>query len=209
MGTDGCNGPSPDRITRVGLAADFHLSPRRAVLLKAFPKEPSLFKEDVGPYVEPIIAKHGLEEWKACLLTNEFHRHLGTYSLIGAKMGIRARETLEAPFDTLEVVSFAGRRPPLSCLSDGIQVSTGASLGRGTIQLSDQRLAPEARFQYGGKRLTLRLKPAWVDTIEEDLRRIRKEAGGLNPAYFASVRELSIRYWLFLDRNELFEEILE
>ena len=193
----------------LGPAADFHLTSRRAVLLKTFPTEPSLFKDDVGPYVEPIIAKHGLEEWKACLLTNEFHRHLGTYSLIGAKMGVRAREILEAPFDTLEVVSFAGRRPPLSCLSDGIQVSTGASLGRGTIQLSNQRLAPEASFQYDGKKLTLRLKPEWVDKIEEDLRRILKEAGGLNAAYFAGVRALSIRYWLFLDRNELFEETIK
>ncbi len=193
----------------LGRAADFHLNPRRAVLLKSFPTEPSVFKEDVGPYVEPIIAKYGLEEWKACLLTNEFHRHLGTYSLIGAKMGVRAREILEAPFDTMEVVSFAGRRPPLSCLSDGIQVSTGASLGRGTIRLSNQRLAPEASFQYEGKKLTLRLKRKWVDKIEEDLRRILKESEGLNPAYFASVRELSIRYWLFLDRHELFEEIIE
>ncbi len=196
-------------LTLLGHAADFHLSPRRAVLLKTFPTEPSLFREDVGPYVEPIIAKHGLEEWKACLLTNEFHRHLGTYSLIGAKMGIRAREILEAPFDTLEVVSFAGKRPPLSCLSDGIQVATGASLGRGTIQLSDQGPAPEATFLYDGKKLTLRLKPEWVDTIEKDLSRILEESGGFNPAYFAAVRELSIRYWLFLDRNELFEEVLE
>ena len=41
------------------------------------------------------------------------------------------------------------------------------------------------------------------------LNRILKESGGLNPAYFAAVRELSIRYWLFLDRDELFEEVIE
>ncbi|MBW1708206.1 MAG: nucleoside hydrolase, partial [Deltaproteobacteria bacterium] len=76
----------------LGHAADFHLNPRNAVVLKVFPDDPSLFREDVSPYVKKIISKYGLEEWKACLLTNEFHRHLGIYSLIGAKMGVRARE---------------------------------------------------------------------------------------------------------------------
>ena len=93
--------------------ADFHLYPRGAVTLKNFPTDARLFRDDIALQVEKIIAAYGLEEWKACFLTNELHRHLGIYSLVGAKMGIRAREILEAPFDTLKVVSFAGRKPPL------------------------------------------------------------------------------------------------
>ena len=60
------------------------------------------------------------------VLTNEFHP-TGAYSIIGAKMGIRAREILEAPFDTLRVVSHAGDAPPSSCLNYGLQMATGAS----------------------------------------------------------------------------------
>jgi pyrimidine-specific ribonucleoside hydrolase len=98
----------------LGHTADFHLSPRRSLVFSAFPTDPSLFREDVAPLVKNIIVKHGEEEWKVCLLSNELHRHLGIYSLAGAKMGIGAREILVAPFYTLEVISFAGSHPQLS-----------------------------------------------------------------------------------------------
>ena len=118
---------------------------RHPVCLKAYPTDPAQFKGFVRPYVSQIIQRHGLEEWKAVLLTNELHRHLGMWSIIGAKMGMRAREVLGAPFDELEVVSFSGYKPPFSCISDGLQVSTGASLGRATI--TNTHLGrPEALF---------------------------------------------------------------
>jgi len=71
----------------LGFAADSHILSRHLVLLKEIPSDPILFREDIEPFVKKIIEKHGLEEWKAALLTNEFHRHLGIYSIIGAKMG--------------------------------------------------------------------------------------------------------------------------
>ena len=172
-------------VKLLGLAADFHLSPRHTVILKAFPDHPLLFREDVMPHVEKIIEKYGLEEWKACLLTNEFHRHLGIYSLIGAKMGIRAREILEAPFDRLRVVSFAGNGPPLSCMNDGLQTATGASLGRGAIQVSDDNPRPAASFLYRDKRLTLSLKPAWVEKFMGDIKKATRDYGGWNSDYFS------------------------
>jgi pyrimidine-specific ribonucleoside hydrolase len=156
--------------------------------------------------VRKIIVKHGLEEWKACLLTNELHRHLGTYSLIGAKMGIRAREILEAPFDTLEVVSSAGSSPPLSCMNDGLQVSTGASLGRGTIKIADGSPKPEAVFVRGNQKVTLKIKKEVLDKIKADIQKALKTYGGLNQEYFAHIRQLSVDYWRDLDRKEIFDE---
>jgi pyrimidine-specific ribonucleoside hydrolase len=193
----------------LGHIADFHLSPRHPVVLKGFPSDPSLFREDVKPYVRRIIEKYGLEEWKACLLTNEFHRHLGTYSLIGAKMGIRAREVLEAPFDAMRVVSFAGTSPPLSCMNDGLQVATGASLGRGTIQIPDQKPQPAAIFFYKNHKLTLKIKKELLDRIRADIEAAEKAHGGLNPAYFAHFRKLSLDYWHDLDRKKIFDEFIE
>ena len=193
----------------LGLAADFHLSHRHTVVLKAFPDDPSLFRKDVMPHVEKIIEKYGLEEWKACLLTNEFHRHLGIYSLIGAKMGIRAREILEAPFDRLRVVSFAGNGPPLSCMNDGLQMATGASLGRGAIQVSSAGPLPAAAFLYDNKKLTLSLKPALTKKIKGDIKKALSQFRGLNPEYFAHIRKLSIRYWLNLNREDIFDELIE
>ncbi len=193
----------------LGHPSDFHLSMRNPVTLKEFPTEPSLFRKDVAPYVTEIIGRYGLEEWKACLLTNEFHRHLGIYSIVGAKMGIRAREILEAPFDHLEVISRAGNAPPLSCMNDGLQVATGASLGRGAIRISSREQSAAAMFIYENRKLTLQLKEEVWDMIRADIRRALKKYGGLNPEYFAHIRKLSIDYWLNLDRKEIFDELYE
>jgi len=189
----------------LGYPSDFHLSMRNPVTLKEFPTEPSLFRKDVAPYVTEIIEKYGLEEWKACLLTNEFHRHLGIYSIVGAKMGIRAREILEAPFDHLEVISRVGNDPPLSCMNDGLQVATGASLGRGAIRISSREQSAAAMFIYENRKLTLKLKEEVKEMIRADIQRALKEYGGLNPEYFAHIRELSLDYWLNLDRKEIFD----
>lgn len=196
-------------VKLLGHPADFHLSARRSVVLKVFPRDPALFREDVRHYVDRIIEKHGYEEWKACVLTNEFHRHLGIYSLIGAKMGVRAREVLEAPFDALTVVSYAGKKPPLSCMNDGLQVSTGASLGRGTITISDRAPNPEAVFVSGQTRLLLKLKSDVWEGIGKQIKAAVEKFGGLNPAYFSHIRDLSVRYWHDLDRQQIFEEVIE
>jgi pyrimidine-specific ribonucleoside hydrolase len=193
-------------IKLLGYSRDFHLSARHSVVLKAFPDEPALFKNDISPQVRKIIGKYGLEEWKACFLTNELHGHLGIYSLIGAKMGIRAREILEAPFDTLEVISLAGNSPPLSCMNDGLQVSTGASLGRGAIKISDGSPQPAGIFIYKNEKLTLRIKKELLNRIRTDIKAALKEHGGLNAEYFAHIRKLSIDYWVELDRREIFDE---
>ena len=192
----------------LGFAADSHIRPRGLVLLKEIPSDPILFREDIEPFVKKIIEKHGLEEWKAALLTNEFHRHLGIYSIIGAKMGIRAREILHAPMDGIHVVSKAGDKPPLSCMNDGLQVAAGASLGRGTIQISDRALSPDAEFSYKDKKLTLKIKEEVSEMIKKDIDSAVLKFGGVNREYFAHIRKLSIDYWLQLDRKKIFEEIL-
>ena len=178
---------------------------REPVCLKEYPSDPSLFKEYVRPYVKKIIERHGLEEWKAVFLTNELHRHLGMWSIIGAKMGIRAREFLGAPFDQLEVISFCGYKPPFSCTNDGIQVSTGASLGRGTI--TNTHLGkPEAIFIYKNKRVLLRIKPEVKKEIAKVIKELSGKYGFRSPQYFRELDKISVRYWLEWDRKKLFIE---
>ena len=181
---------------------------RDPVCLKAYPTDPAQFKEFVRPYVSQIIQRHGLEEWKAVLLTNELHRHLGMWSIIGAKMGMRAREVLGAPFDELEVVSFSGYKPPFSCISDGLQVSTGASLGRATI--TNTHLGqPEALFIYKNKRLRLSVKPEVKVQIGKVIKELSKKYGFRSHQYFHALDEISVKYWLEWDRNRIFLEFLE
>ena len=193
----------------LGNPSDFHLEARNSVVLTSFPTDPALFREDVAGHVEDIIRLHGEEEWKACLLTHELHRHLGIYSIVGAKMGIRARELLEAPFDSLSVISQAGLKPPLSCMNDGLQVSTGASLGRGTIRVEEASPKPRAIFVYGDTCQKLTLKSSYIERIRADIKAALDRFGGLGPAYFAHIRKLSIQYWEEFDRREMFEEAVE
>ncbi len=192
----------------LGRPADAHLDARHAVVLKMFPHDPLMFKPDVAPHVDRIIKRYGIEEWKAAVLTHELHRHLGIYSLIGAKMGVRAREILDAPFDALKVVSHAGNKPPLSCMNDGLQVSTGASLGRGTIRIDGENPMPSATFIYRNERLELTLKPRWREKIKADIKAAIQQFGGLNKSYFAHIRKLSIAYWHDFNRGEIFDEKL-
>lgn len=179
---------------------------RVPVVLLKYPVEPSRFQEDLRPFVPRIIALHGVEEWKATVLTNELHRHLGIYSILGAKMGIRAREILNASLDELTVESHAGLKPPLSCLNDGLQVATGASLGRGTISVP-QTAAPvvEAVFVKQGRRLRLTLKDSVKKRIVSDIQGAIQRYGDVTPEYFREVRRLSFQYWVDMNRMDIFD----
>jgi pyrimidine-specific ribonucleoside hydrolase len=185
------------------------LSPRMPVVMMKYPTNPKDLREDVRILIPDAITRHGLEEWKATLLTNELHRHLGIYSIIGAKMGIRARELLGASLDEVGVESYAGSKPPLSCMNDGLQVSTGASLGRGTITILEGEPRPAAAFIHGDRTLHLSVKEEVVEKIRADIRKTIKQYGALTPEYFKEIRRLSIRYWLKLDRREIFDQRIE
>lgn len=176
------------------------------VVFNHFPDDTFLFRDDVKTILDTIIKYHGEEEWKACVLTNEIHGHLGIYSLIGAKMGIKAREYFNVPTDQLKVVSFAGNIPPISCFSDGLQVSTGATLGQGTIKIStEDNKRPEAIFINNADSLKLKLKDEYWQVIKDDISRGIVEYGLESDRYWNMIRSLGLKYWLEFDRNAIFE----
>lgn len=81
-----------------------------------FPLNNEIYIEDISKMKDETIKKYGIQEWSACVITNELHRHIGAYSLVGAKMGIRAMEYFGAGTDEMQVISYAGSNPPFSCL---------------------------------------------------------------------------------------------
>lgn len=180
---------------------------RSMVNFREFPADPMFFNEALKPYVNDIINKHGIEEWKAVVLTNEFHHHMGLWSLVGAKMGIRAREILKAPFDEVEVVSSAGMKPPFSCLNDGLQVSTGASLGRGTIKVINAG-QPFVDFTYLGKTLTMKVSGAVVKEIGKIIKDYSEKYIFQSPRYFQELDKISIVCWLKWERSGIFDEMM-
>jgi formylmethanofuran dehydrogenase subunit E len=176
------------------------------VVLKCIPRDHHDFRSDVVPLIDEIIARHGEQEWESVVLTNEFHRHLGIYSILGAKMGLHARDYFGVGLDELNVESFAGLKPPVSCLNDGLQVSTGATLGHGTISIvSDGSVRPQARFIHDGKAVVLTLKASYWNQVKQDIRKTIQQHGLHTPEYWQAVRKLGLNYWLQWRRSELFE----
>jgi formylmethanofuran dehydrogenase subunit E len=72
--------------------------------------------------------------------------------------GITALGLLMAVFLFLSAPVILAHDPPMSCLADGLQAATGASLGCGTISVEHDKSSPEALFIRGDERLRLALK---------------------------------------------------
>ena len=174
-------------------------------VLRSFDFPIDSYTDDVQSIAEATIRRFGAREWKLVLLTNEIHGHLGIYSTLGAKMGLCAEELLGDSEGSLSVLSYAGFRPPVSCLNDGLQISTGATLGHGLIRVSDEKARPEAAFTKDGKTILLRLKKEYRERIEEDIREGVSRFGH-SPEYWDHVRSLALRYWSEWDRSAIFEQ---
>jgi pyrimidine-specific ribonucleoside hydrolase len=174
-------------------------------VIKEFPADPSFYSADIEPFVKNIIDKHGTDEWISGVIANELHRHLGVFAIVGVKMGIRAREYFDTGVDEFSAVSFAGSVPPLSCMNDGLQVSTGATPGHGLLTvINDSPALPSAEFTYMNRKIKLTLKPDIAEKISAELKEINFINGLDSNIYWELVRKNSIRYWLNLDRHDIF-----
>ena len=176
------------------------------VVFNSFPARREMFTYDVRQIMDSAISRYGSDEWKANVMTDEFHGHLGVYSIVGAKMGIKAREWFGVGPDVIEVVSFAGSRPPYSCLNDGIQVSVGATLGMGTIHLAtDSVTQPMAVFSYKGHSIRIRLKEEYNKKVVADINEGIVKFGLMDDGYWKLIRHNALKYWLEWDRNQIFD----
>ncbi|MBP7679041.1 MAG: formylmethanofuran dehydrogenase subunit E family protein [Bacteroidales bacterium] len=183
-------------------------SGQSGVIFSGFPVHQEDYARDVKEIMDETIKKYGEEEWRLVALTSEIHGHLGIYAIIGAKMGLYAKEILEAGHDELRITSYAGSKPPVSCLNDGLQVSTGATLGHGLIKIGESESPlPAATFTLHDKSIRLTLKRDIFAGIENQIKAALKESGGLTPAYWVRIRELGLAVWKGYDRKGLFEVI--
>ena len=176
------------------------------VVFNRFPVQREMFNYDVRPIIDSAIARYGYDEWKANVMTDEFHGHLGVFSIVGAKMGIKARELFGVGPDMLKVITYAGSKPPYSCLTDGIQVSTGATLGMGTIHLAtDSEVQPSAVFSYKNRSVRISLKKEYLEQVDADIREGIVKFGLMDDGYWKLIRQNALKYWLEWDRNKIFD----
>jgi len=179
-------------------------------VIKELPADPDFYFDDIKPFVSEIIERHGEEEWQSGVLANELHRHLGVFAIIGVKMGIRAREYFNTGVDEFEVVSFAGSVQPLSCMNDGILLSTGATPGHGLLTVRNDAPSPSAEFKYMNHKIKLTLKSDLAGKISGELKEMNFIYGLDSDIYWELVRKNAIKYWRDFDRHEIFEiEVLQ
>ncbi len=176
------------------------------IVFKTFPVASGLFAPDFNPYSDSILKKYGEREFRAGILANELHGHLGVYAIIGVKMGIRALDYFHCDIDELAVISYTGNTPPVSCMNDGIQVSTGATLGHGLITvLNSETDNVMAVFYYENSGIKISIKKEIVGQIQNDFKIIIEKNGLFTEQYWYQIRLLAIKYWLEFDRNKIFD----
>ncbi len=178
----------------------------RNIVFNRFPVQHEMFNYDIRPIIDSAIARYGYDEWKANVMTDEFHGHLGVFSIVGAKMGIKARELFGVGADMIEVTTFAGTKPPYSCMNDGIQVSTGATLGMGTIHLANRgKTKPSAIFTYNNRSVRISLKKEYLEQVDADIKEGIMKFGLMDDGYWKLIRHNALKYWVEWDRNKIFD----
>jgi len=171
----------------------------------SFPVDTSLYLPEYSKIVNSTLEKFGIIEWKAIAMTNEIHGHTGIYSIIGAKMGIRAMEYFNVGINNMHVTTFAGNAPPLSCFNDGLQISTGATIGQGLISISDSiSNIPSAMFEFNNRKVHISVKNEIAEQMRNEIKYGVKTYGLLTENYWLYIEELAIKYWTGLSRHEIF-----
>ncbi|HPF01883.1 MAG TPA: nucleoside hydrolase [Bacteroidales bacterium] len=175
-------------------------------IIKELPSDPDFFTDDIKPYVEEIMLKHGHDEWFSGVIASEIHRHLGVFEIIGVKMGVRAREYFNTGVDEFMIVSYAGSTPPLSCMNDGLQVATGATPGHGLLTVrNDSVIFPMVEIRYMNRKIRISLLKEIASKITSELKEINYIYGLDSNIYWELVRASTIKYWRDMDRHEIFE----
>jgi pyrimidine-specific ribonucleoside hydrolase len=173
-------------------------------VFNTFPVDTSLYKPEYAAMLHSTLEEFGIIEWKAISMTNEIHGHTGIYSIIGAKMGIRAMEYFNVGINNLMVVSLAGHKPPLSCFNDGIQISTGATIGQGLITVSDSvSTVPTAIFEFNDHKVKISLKTEIAEQMQEDIKYGVHTFGLLTDQYWLYIEDLALKYWSEFSRYEI------
>lgn len=171
----------------------------------SFPVDTNLYIPTVSKNLPSVLQKYGIIEWKAVVMTNEVHGHTGVYSIVGAKMGIRALEYFNVGVNTLKATTFAGKMPPLSCFNDGIQTATGSTTGQGLLTVSDSIVSnPIAIFEFNGQKVKMQLKPEITDYIEKQVEFALKNWGLSSPLYWSYIEQIANDVWFNYNRYEMF-----
>ena len=96
----------------------------------------------------------------------KFHGHLGPFLILGLKAGLYANKVLGKDYFKTRVIVETEPKPPYSCLIDGLQITTGCTMGKGNIIIKNGDPAL-IRFIKGDKVLEMKLKKEIIKNLED------------------------------------------
>lgn len=114
----------------------------------------------VGTTLDNIIKK-----------ASDFHGHLGPFLVIGVRMGLIGLRELELKQGTekLHVTASLKYSVPFSCVLDGIQVTTGCTLGNQKLTLKNSP-GIAAEFQVSNKKqVTVAVNQTSINRLKKKL----------------------------------------
>jgi formylmethanofuran dehydrogenase subunit E len=113
----------------------------------------------------PIQSQEKIEQSEEFLLRAiEFHGHLGPYLVLGLKAGLYANQIFGRDPMKTEALIKTKTSPPQSCFADGVQFSTGCTLGKGNISLKEGE-GLLVTFKKNNQKLTLKLKKGIIEEM--------------------------------------------
>jgi formylmethanofuran dehydrogenase subunit E len=97
----------------------------------------------------------------------KFHGHLGPYLILGILAGELSLKKVGAKkYFGLEVKVYGADQKPKSCLIDGLQLSTGATFGKGNIlKFKGSKIKILVCNLKNNKKLEIFLKPALLERL--------------------------------------------
>jgi formylmethanofuran dehydrogenase subunit E len=96
-----------------------------------------------------------------------FHGHLGVYVTLGLRMGAIGKRRF-GHYKGLTAKVRSNPDPPMRCVLDGVQFSSGCTMGKGNIAL-ESGSEPEVTFEKDGYRLRIALRPGWRERIDREM----------------------------------------
>jgi formylmethanofuran dehydrogenase subunit E len=121
----------------------------------------------------------------------QLHGHLGPWVVAGARLGMTGANAVEAKghFDARVTCEGPFAKPPQSCFLDGVQLGSGATLGKRTIQVVDgkeivvkfqnPRLKKAAEVRPTRKLMDILNKKETADRSEEYYEQIARDIAAM------------------------------
>ena len=105
-----------------------------------------------------------------------FHGHIGPFLAVGLRMGLVATERLGRAPMSMKAVVRVMPRPPRSCVVDGVQYSTGCTMGKANIEIEADPDGVAVDFFLGPDSVRITLRPDFLRRIESDLEGAEEKA---------------------------------